>query len=131
MAFIKYTEIGRSYAAKASISKSGMLSLSNGARKRFNLDQHKFCVLYYDPDTRRVGIELIDDENADGARKIRLRSTGADIAVKSFIDFFDLGIRETMLYTVERDDGSGLLTIELGAGKKRGGQKSRQGQIDG
>lgn len=119
MAFIKFTEHGRSYAAKASISKNGMLSFSDGARKRFEMDKSRFCILYYDPETKRIGIEFTTDKNAEGARKIRFRSTGADVAAKSYVDFFDIGIKETMLFPIEKDNDTGYAIIELSKGKPR------------
>jgi hypothetical protein len=119
MAFIKFTEGGRSYAAKASLSKSGMLSISDGARRRFHLDDFGFCVLYYDPDTNRIGVELTANKESDGARRIRFRPTGADVAAKSFVDFFGIDARETKTYQVEQDEESGMLTIDLNQGKTR------------
>lgn len=119
MAFIKFTQSGKSYAAKASLSKSGMLSLSDGARQRFRLDEFGFCVLYYDPESSQVGIELTADKNAEGARKIRFRQTGADIAAKSFVDFFGIDARETKTYVIEQDTETGMLVVDLTTGKTR------------
>ncbi len=75
MAFIKFTEHGRSFAPRASISRTGTLSFSYGARNR-HLADYKFCVLYYDPDTRRIGIELTNDDNAEGHAKSGLGQRG-------------------------------------------------------
>lgn len=119
MAFIKFTEGGRSYAAKASLSKSGMLSISDGARRRFRLDDFGFCILYYDPETSKIGAELTADEKAEGARRIRFRPTGADIAAKSFVDFFGIDARETKTYQIEQDAETGMLVIDLTQGKRR------------
>lgn len=119
MAFVKFTEHGRSYTSRASISKNGMLSFSDGARRRFGMDERGMCVLYYDADTRRIGIEFTDNESAEGARRIRLRSTGADVAAKSFVEYFNIGVRETMLFSVERDEETGLAVIDLESGRKR------------
>ena len=119
MAFIKFTEHGRSYTPKVSISRSGMLSLNDGARKRFGLDDRQVCVLYYDPDTKRIGIEFTTDASVDGARKVRLRETGADIAAKSFLQYFDICVEQTMLYTLETENDGELVTIQLGTGRPR------------
>jgi len=130
MAFIRFTQSGRSFAAKASISRTGMLSLNDGARRRFGIDRFKYCVLYYDPDTRRVGMEFTDDAEAEGVRKVRLRKTGADVAARSFVDFFDLGIRETTAFPVERDEGTGYLVIDLAQGTERVTRASPESATD-
>jgi hypothetical protein len=100
-----------------------MISFSDGARKRYHMDEYKFCVLYYDADTRRVGIEFSNDESAEGAIKIRFRATGADVAAKSFCDYFDIGIHDTKLYDIEKDDETGLATLDLKSGKARNTKK--------
>ena len=120
MAFIKFTESGRSFAAKASISKTGMLSFSHGARTRFNMDERRICVLWFDPETRRVGIEFTTDTGVEGALTVRLRNTGADVAAKSFVEYFDIAVKETTTYPVEKDEDTGFATIDLPAGKVRG-----------
>jgi len=128
MAFVKFTEPGRSYAAKASVSKTGMLSFSDGCRRRFQMNDYTHCVLYYDADTRRIGVELTNDASAEGVRKMRLRETGSDVAAKSFVDYFDLGIRETIVCPVDRDEETGYLVVDLTKCRKRGGQKSESGR---
>ena len=130
MAFIKFTEHGRSYSAKASISKNGMLSFSDGARKRFDMDNRDMCVLYFDPETRRIGIEFTADENAEAVRKVRLRNTGADVAAKSFVEFFDIGVRETTLFPIESDEETGFAVIDLGSGKIRRKKKTSSDSTD-
>ena len=128
MPFIKYTERGRSYAPKASISRSGMLSFSEGARRRFDMDKYSHCVLYYDPEDRKVGLQLTNDADAEGARKLRLRTTGADVAAKSCVDYFDLMIGGTTSYSVDLDVSTGYVTIDLNTGKSRA-PKSRRLQL--
>ena len=129
MAFIKFTEHGRSYEAKASISQTGMISFSDGARKRFIMDDKGMCVLYYDPDTKKIGIELTSDKTAEGARRIRLRNTGADIAAKGFLQFFNICVKETMLYTLELDDNTGYLVIDMSKGKARMNRSAKEDAV--
>lgn len=123
MAFLKYTETGRSHVAKATLAQSGRLSFSDGARKRFGMDEYTHCVLYYDPETQRVGIEMINDEKAEGAIRLRHRATGSDVSAKSFADFFSIGPAVTTSYTVTRDASNGWLVIDLREGRAR---KSRR-----
>lgn len=125
MAFIRFTDHGRSFAAKASISRTGMLSFSDGARKRFDMDTRNWCVLYYDPDTRRIGVEFTADQDVEGARRVRLRNTGADVAAKSFTEYFNIGVPSTIMYPVEIDDDSGFAVIDMDKGKARVSRRAR------
>jgi len=119
MAFIKFTESGRSFSPRATISTYGTLSFSDGARWRFSLDTYAYAILYYDPDTRRIGIELTNERDAKGTRKLRHRKTGSDMAVKPFLDYFSIHIETTTLYDIARDRKSGMLVIDLKTGRPR------------
>ncbi|MBW3622847.1 MAG: hypothetical protein KY468_05490 [Armatimonadetes bacterium] len=119
MPFVKYIETGRSFASKASVSKTGLISFNDGARRRFLMDEFDFCVLYYDKETRKIGIELTKDENAEGARKLRKRTTGADVAAKSFIDFFQIPLQGTTMCDAEADEDSNLIVLDLKKGTLR------------
>ena len=122
MPFVKFTETGRSYAARASLSSIGVIGLHDGTRRRYGLDKYAFCVLYYDRDTKRIGIELTNNPEDPGARKITMREkTGAEIRARNFVDFFGIAVQETTVYLVAKDDSSGLLVIDMATGKKRGG----------
>lgn len=62
MAFVRFTEVNKSFVARVSISPRGMLNFTDGARKRYHLDSYDFYVLYYDNDARIIGVELTKDE---------------------------------------------------------------------
>ena len=125
MKLIKFTEIGKSYTPRASISKTGLIGLNNGARKRFNLDNYTRGVLYFDEDSGNICIELTTDVNAVGAQKIRFRPTGADIAGRSFLSFFGIEINETLICPINRDEETGFLFIDRSCGVVRGKPKKR------
>ncbi len=92
---------------------------------KFHLDKYQNCVLYYDENTKRIGIELTQDENAKGIKSLRIRqpkggeAAGADISAKSFLDFFGIGVTSTTIYPVAQDPETGLLVVDLNTGKTR------------
>lgn len=127
MPFIKHTEVGKRFLPRVSMSQDGLISFSDAATRKFALDQHKFIVLYYDPDIRRVGIELIDDEQAAGAIKLRLRETGAYAGGKSFVGRFEITLRATTTYDLTKDEESGFLVFDLDKGlERRGGSNDQE-----
>ena len=127
LAFIKFTDTGKSFASKASISPRGMLSFSDGARRKFKIDEYTHGVLYYDKETNLVGIELTRDTETDGAIKIRLRQTGADMGVKSFIDFFGIAPEVTSMYELIAGDQENWMVVDLKTARER---KVKQGAED-
>jgi len=120
MPFVRFTEVGRSHTPRVSISQSGLIGLSKGARTRFSVDNSTHCVLYYDDQAKRIGIELTNDSAAEGAQKIRLGRTGVDVSGRSFLSFFGIEVNETTLYPICRDADTGYLIIDLSKGRPRG-----------
>jgi hypothetical protein len=49
MSFVKFTESGRSFAPKASISTSGVINFNYGALKRFRSCFHEFTIKLLNP----------------------------------------------------------------------------------
>jgi hypothetical protein len=121
MAFVKFTETGRSFVARVSISPRGMISLNDGARKKFNVDQYEYVVLYYDGERKLVGLELAKDGSTEGAVRIRLRPTGADFGAKSFVDFFEIAPKNTTMYNVQAGQQENWIIIDLNTGRERKG----------
>ena len=95
------------------------MSFSNGARKRFKMDEYGWCSLYYDSENRIVGVELLSDNESEEAIRLRIRSTGADISASSFLSFFNIEVKDTMMYEISKDEENGWLVFDLKLGKKR------------
>jgi len=127
MAFVKFTETGKSFTPKVSISNRGMIGFNQGAKNRFELDKYTVCILYYDKDEQKVGFEFSTDEQTEGAIRLRHREIGADIGAKSFLAYFDIVPEATMLYQAKAGEKPGWLVVDLKSGKQR---KSSKGQED-
>ena len=124
MAFVKYTDTSRSHAAKASIGyPSGLLGFNDAARRRFKMDDFGYVILYYDAEEHRIGVELTKAAEAEGAKKIRFRPTGADVSIKGFLDFFEVEISKTTSYDVRHDPDSRYLILDLKSGRERGASR--------
>jgi len=119
MAFIKFTETGRSFTAKASISTSGMISFNDGARRKYRMDEYEYCILYFDQQEKCIGVELTNDKVADGVMKLRKRNTGADIGAKSFLGYFDIAPDTTTMYETRTGEEDNWIIIDLKTGRKR------------
>ena len=119
MPFVKFTEPNKSFVSRVSISLRGMLNFTDGARRKFKIDQFSYCVLYYDKEKQLIGVEMSNDESADGSIKIRIRKTGADVGIKSFIDYFEIVPKRTTMYEVRSGDNPNWIIIDLQTGRER------------
>ncbi len=119
MRFIKHTEVGKRFLPRVSMSQDGLISFSDAATKKYNINEFQFVVLYYDPEARHVGIELINDEKAEGAIKLRLRETGAYAAGKSFVGKFEISLTATTTYDLNKDEETGFLFFDMNKGSAR------------
>ena len=119
MPFVKFTETNKSFVARASISQRGMLNFTDGARHRFNMEDYSHCILYYDQEIQLIGIEMTNNSSAEGAIKIRIRKTGADVGIKSFLDYFEIVPKRTTMYDIRLGDESNWIIVDLKTGKER------------
>ena len=107
------------------MSQDGLISFSDAATKKYGLDKYSFIVLYFDPDARQVGVEVTNDEKAEGAIKLVQRNTGAYAAGKSFVGKFDINLPATTMYDLTKDEETGFFIFDLSKGTSR-----RSGNID-
>ena len=84
------------------------------AVKHFELEKYDWAILYYDKDAHRIGIELTNDENEDGACKLRKRNSGADVSAWSFFDYYGINYEKTNRYDAKQDDTENKIIMTLG-----------------
>lgn len=117
MAFEKFTLTGRGFRPKVSIWKRGQIGFNQGAMRALNLEDFDYVVFYYDPESKRVGLELTNDESAEGASKLKKRTTGASVGAKAFLDYYQLDYEKTKSYPIQLDKESKLWVIDLTEGE--------------
>ena len=113
MSFERFTQVGRGYKPKVSITRSGLIGFNQGAVKHFELGNYDWAILYYDKDNDRIGIGLTNDENEEGVCKLRKRSSGADVSARSFFDYYGIEYNQTNKYDAEWDENEGMLVVCL------------------
>ena len=113
MPFELFTQTGRGYKPKISITKSGLIGFNQGAVKHFNLTNFEYAVLYYDRDNSRIGIGLTNNKDENGICKLRKRASGADVSAKSFYDYYDINYRESKRYDAEWDGDEDKIVVTL------------------
>jgi hypothetical protein len=130
MAFVKFTETGKSFSPKASINPRGYLSFNDGAKRRYKIDEADFVIIYYDAENKKIGIELGKGEPVEGALKLRKRETGATVGAKSFVDFFNIPITKTTIYSIIQGENPNWMILDLTKGKERNTKNDEEGGDD-
>ena len=115
---VKHTGTGKSFAPKVSLSTGGLISISEAATKKYSVEAYEYAILYYDPESNLVVIQLTGEKEA-GTIKIRQRTTGAYIAAASFLGNFEIKLGATTVYDLQRDVDSGFLYFDLNIGTAR------------
>jgi hypothetical protein len=111
MSWEKFTRYGRSLKPKISIRGNSQIGFNNAAINDFKLSDYKFVVLYFDKDSKRIGIKPTNDKNEEGACKLRVRDNfGASIAARSYIEFYKLNTLKNRRLDAELDSKDKMIT---------------------
>lgn len=116
MTFEKFTRPGsRIGDPKAAIWSSGQIAFNQGSMDEFNLSKYNYAILYYDRDSKRIGVEFTNDERAEGAHKLvgRKSSSGTSISAIAFLKNYKIDFGETIQYTLTNDKESGFYVFDL------------------
>lgn len=111
--FERFNEPNSSFDAKVTLRGTGQFGFNAGAINRFRLKDFSYCVLYFDPDLKVVGIELSNDGKLDGAIEIRKGFSNTFIRAKNFCDRFGIDYRIMKRFDLKRDDDSGFLIFSV------------------
>jgi len=97
-----------------SVLKSGQISFNTPAMRQFELYDFDYAVLFFDKDTRTVGIMLTNDDGEDGAYKLIKRETGGyAVSAKKFLNFHDINYLKSKTYPVEYDENEKMYIFQL------------------
>ena len=127
--FERFEKIGSIFKSRVSISRTGVISFTEGAKNAFGLSREtaKYVELYYDRRARVIGLNFRSDQNG-AVVTTHFRETGLDFATKAFLDYYGILPRETSFYEVEKDLESGFIIIKLDTAKIRKTSKEPQKQ---
>jgi hypothetical protein len=118
MAFEEFKAKGGKFTPQITINKSGGFGLSSGMHRRYGLDKYGGVKLYFDRDSKKVGIRLIEGEEV-GMFKLKKRPNekGAFFSARSFLEAYALDPKKfTNRYVPEEEEDpqfGKLFTIKL------------------
>lgn len=117
MGFVKFTEVGKNFTPKVSVNPRGMLCFNQGAKRKFSMDQYTHAVLYFDPERKTVGVEMTNNDTAEGAHKMRVKESGVEVNARGFLTFFEIEPQQTQTFGLIQGKESAFLVIDLTEGQ--------------
>lgn len=111
MPFEKFESSGRSYTPQITISEGGYINFNAGTCRRFSIPRFSHVLLYFDPETERIGFEFTNDGELAGARKLQHRKPSAGLYAEAFLEFYDIDHQERRAYDPKVDEETGYLVI--------------------
>ena len=113
MGFEKFTKKGRGLKPMASIRSSGQLGMNRGCIERFGLTSG-FVALYYDAETRRIGIERGISEHDDGAHQLTVKPSNAFVGARAFLNWYGIPYEDkTKRYEITLSEDERMLIVDL------------------
>jgi len=113
MPFERFTDVGRVFRPRASLRSNGQLGFNHGCVKRFDMEKFSHVVLFYDADTKRIGVKLTNEKDEPGASTLTTRTGNGTVSARAFLEYYHLTPKKTTQYDIEREDESGMLVIGI------------------
>ena len=123
MTFQRFEHARKDFSPKASISTAGKLSLNEGAVRLWNLEKFKFVSMLYVAETKRIGLEFLEDKTMGSIFKLQFRkNAGVFISCISFLSYFNIPTDVTTSYEVSKDKEN-FFIVDLKQSKIRQSRK--------
>jgi len=115
MPFVRFTESGRSYKPKVSIRVNGTIGFNAGAIRKWKLDGFAFIVLFYDKESRTIGIKPVKTADEEGSHKLNFGKgkKSAWVSCRKFFDFFDIAVQDTKRFDGQFDEKEKMMIVQL------------------
>ena len=115
MAFEHFTRTGgRIDTPKASIWSKGQIGFNQAAVEKYRLDNYGYVLLFYDRDTKRIGLRFTNDNDSAGATKLIIRKgAGASMSARAFLKHYNIYAEKTQKYDFKYDKETEFYIMEL------------------
>ena len=113
MGFERFTSSGKTFKPKVSIRRNGQIGFNNGARKRFELDNYKYVILFYDKENEKIGIKLTNEGSENGIMILQKRPLNVAVSAKSFLEYYELPYLKTSRYDPQWDENEKMIIVDL------------------
>jgi len=107
----RFTEVDKSFSARATIRQNGQIGLNEGARNLYGISAYSGVVLFFDPDRRAIGFMFTSDEQEVGWMKFKADPKNSYINASNFLDRHGIDYNQSSRYELGKTNS--ILFIEL------------------
>lgn len=129
--FERFEQTGSTFVPKMSIRTNGAVGISQGALRRFHLEEGDwYVILHFDREHNAIGILLTQDASGAGATKIVKREVKskagaknitAYFSAKSFLEYYNIPYKDHIrLFEPTWDDEHKMVIVDLN--QEKGGK---------
>ena len=116
MSFERFVQKGTTIYNKtfARITKNNTLALNAKAIRLYAIHQYPFINIYYEEETQKVGLELLQDSQ-ENCYKLSIASNLCTVYMSftNFLKYYNLELNKARKYLVTKDEESGLLVFDI------------------
>ena len=114
MAFEKYTGARRtSRGAMVTIRQTGQIAFNAAAASDMGLVDKPAVLLYYDKNSKLIGIKGETNLKIEGARKLGKVGRTRTIAASSFLNFYGISLKQNVKVEPSMDKKNDLIVLDL------------------
>lgn len=115
MAFERYTKTNlRMGKPQISIWSRGQIGFNSGAIEKYKLNNFNYAVLFFDKNTRAIGVMLTNDKEEPGAMKlVKRKSGGFSFSAQSFLKHYEIDYSKTIRHDLTYDEKENMYTFQL------------------
>ena len=96
----------------AAVWKTGQIGLNAAVLHELGLAKATHAVLFYDLDTKKIGIRFAESAKEEGAVKLVRRGGGASIFAKGFLRYFGIDHSKSRRFSLVFDQKQNLHILE-------------------
>lgn len=114
MTFEQYTKASlRVGEPKIAIWSRGQIGFNNGAVFKYKLNNFNYAILFFDKDTKTVGVRFINNKKEPGAMKlVKRKSGGFSFSAQGFLKFYGIDYSTTKRYDLTYNVKDNLYTFQ-------------------
>lgn len=110
---------------QVTIRKTGLISFDAAAVREFDLASYSHLVLFYDKGKKLLGVRMTKEGEIDGAIPLSRRRRTVSVKVPQFFERWGMLLEDIQKFSVHKDKEDAMLTVDLGAIKRRRGRRPK------
>jgi hypothetical protein len=126
MVFKKFVPPRRNASHPVSIKRTGTISMDRQFASAAGFDETTHVTLYFDPETRMIGIKSAAQPKEEGAMRLTHRKRVSSVRAHPFFVHFGIMPDRTQRFAAEIDAADGMIKVGLPPVRRRPGRPRKR-----